>query len=73
MCLALAFILFAQIYFQDWLKVPSEEFGTPDAPSLGFDNTLFPFLSMAWLILAASIVALTEWIYSHWFQRVILN
>ena len=46
--------------FQEWTYVASEVYGTPDAPSLGYDNTSFPFLVLAWLMLAACFLAIYE-------------
>ncbi len=51
--------------FHDWTYSPSEEFWSADAPSLGYDNTSFPFVTLAWLIFAALITLAIErlWLF----------
>jgi hypothetical protein len=45
---------------RDWSYSPSESYWVPDAISLGYDNTLFPFLILLGGIVAAALFILIE-------------
>ena len=45
---------------RDWTYSPSESYWVPDAISLGYDNTLFPFLILLGGIVAAAFFQLIE-------------
>ncbi len=45
---------------RDWTYRPNEKFGTDDAISLGYDNTLFPFCVLFAAIVAAAVLVALE-------------
>ncbi len=46
--------------FQKWNYVPAEEFDIPEAPSLGYENTSFPFVALAIFVIVAVLTAFVE-------------
>ncbi len=60
---------FLTFSFQDWMYNPTEQFAVPEAISLGYENTLFPFLVLACSAFLVLCLLLLEVIADHCIKK----